>query len=265
MRIVGIEVKGLFGTYDHRIEFSDEGLTFIHSMNGVGKSVTLKLLTDLFNGDAESIRSVPFDSMTVRMADGGTVLLGGDGSVRLEKDGVSKDLSIDEMPSICRITYLSTDRNMHYIGHDLAVPAPEYLLKELDSKIDDDTVDKEGLDSLIGCLNSLYTNKKAYIDDIGHLRFRLEGKADIPMEKLSAGEKQVFIMFYTIIFSARPGSMVIIDEPEISLHVAWQQKLGRMFLDLCASRDMQILVATHSPMIIHDRWDLSRELRYERA
>ena len=73
------------------------------------------------------------------------------------------------------------------------------------------------------------------------------------------------IIFYRLLFHTRPGTLAIVDEPEISLHVSWQQKMGSLFLDICRTRDIQILVATHSPMIIHDRWDLAKELRAERA
>jgi predicted ATP-binding protein involved in virulence len=85
----------------------------------------------------------------------------------------------------------------------------------------------------------------------------------LPLDKLSSGEKQILIMFYLLLFEAGHGSLVIIDEPEISLHVAWQQSLGKTFSDIARLRDMCVIVATHSPQVIHDRWDLSVELKVE--
>ncbi|MDR3075105.1 MAG: AAA family ATPase, partial [Candidatus Methanoplasma sp.] len=69
--------------------------------------------------------------------------------------------------------------------------------------------------------------------------------------------------FYLLLFETRHGSLVIIDEPEISLHVAWQQSLGKTFTDIARLRDFRMIVATHSPQVIHDNWDLSVELRVE--
>jgi len=83
----------------------------------------------------------------------------------------------------------------------------------------------------------------------------------IPLNRLSAGEKHVLIMFYGMLFLPSKGSIVIVDEPEISLHVTWQQRLGDIFEELSEYMDQQLIVATHSPMVIHDKWDLASELR----
>ena len=68
-------------------------------------------------------------------------------------------------------------------------------------------------------------------------------------------------MFFALLFHAGPGSVVVLDEPEISLHVSWQQKLGRYYSDICRVRNIQMIVATHSPQVIHDMWEYARELR----
>jgi predicted ATPase len=70
-------------------------------------------------------------------------------------------------------------------------------------------------------------------------------------------------MFYLLLFEAKHGSLVIIDEPEISLHVAWQQRLGKTFSDIARLRELHVVVATHSPQVIHDKWDMSVELKVE--
>ena len=114
-------------------------------------------------------------------------------------------------------------------------------------------------------VNRLFSNKEVYLNERDQLSVKLEDGNAIPINRLSAGEKQVMIMFYRLLFHTRPGTLAIVDEPEISLHVSWQQRIGSLFLDISRTRDIQILVATHSPQIIHDRWDLAKELRAERA
>ena len=53
----------------------------------------------------------------------------------------------------------------------------------------------------------------------------------------------------------------IADEPELSLHVTWQEKLLKSLVTL--GEQMQVIVATHSPDIVggfHDKViDLGRE------
>ena len=52
----------------------------------------------------------------------------------------------------------------------------------------------------------------------------------------------------------------MIDEPEISLHVAWQQEFLHDLEKITDLAKFDVLIATHSPQIIHDRWDLTQEL-----
>lgn len=261
-----IQVKGLFGCYDHGIELSDEGLTFIHSLNGVGKSTTLRLIADLFRGDRDAVLSVEFQTLSVTFDDSSVLTVKGWGQVTYSKNGRVNEIDFRKASKLYDVKYISPDRNMHYIfGDKLAIPTMEFNIMEFNRRADIGMVNLDDARYFVEIINRFYSNKKVYLDDQKHLKVRLEDKMDFDIKKMSSGEKQIFIMFYCIVFAAANGSMVIIDEPEISLHVGWQQKLGAAFLDVCEYKNIEILVATHSPMVIHDRWDLARELRYERA
>lgn len=63
---------------------------------------------------------------------------------------------------------------------------------------------------------------------------------------LSSGERQVVTLIYTAIY-LRSQSLVLIDEPEISLHVDWQRKLIHSLEKHL--QDKQIISCTHSPVI----------------
>lgn len=110
-------------------------------------------------------------------------------------------------------------------------------------------------------VNEIFIDKTLQVSETGKVGIRMDNGTALRLQSLSSGEKQILIMFYALLFHAPQGSVVIIDEPEISLHVGWQQKLGDYFLDICRVRDIQMIVSTHSPQIIHDKWDSARELR----
>lgn len=80
-------------------------------------------------------------------------------------------------------------------------------------------------------------------------------KKEIPFDILSSGEKNDFIMFYKLIFESH-DCLVLIDEPEISLHIEWQERYIRDLSEICEMNNLQALVATHSPNIIYDHTDL---------
>lgn len=111
-------------------------------------------------------------------------------------------------------------------------------------------------------VNTVYVNKTVVINERGYFEARMDKSGTIiPLSKFSSGEKEVLILFYLILFKAKPGSLVIIDEPEVSLHISWQQQMGKTFDEVARVRDLQMIVATHSPSIIHDDWDLAVELK----
>lgn len=70
--------------------------------------------------------------------------------------------------------------------------------------------------------------------------------------QLSSGEKQILVILLTaLIQDNRPG-VLFMDEPEISLHVEWQQRLVALIREL--NPNVQIVLTTHSPAVIMDGW-----------
>jgi ABC-type dipeptide/oligopeptide/nickel transport system ATPase component len=78
---------------------------------------------------------------------------------------------------------------------------------------------------------------------------------------LSSGEQHELVLLYALLFKVKPGSLVMIDEPELSLHVGWQVEFLKDLQEIIKLTNIQILIATHSPDIIQDRWDLTVELK----
>ncbi|MEC4851793.1 MAG: AAA family ATPase, partial [Jaaginema sp. PMC 1079.18] len=82
----------------------------------------------------------------------------------------------------------------------------------------------------------------------------------LPTE-LSSGEQHELVLLYELLFKVEPNSLVLIDEPELSLHVGWQVQFLKDLQEIVKLANLDILMATHSPDIIQDRWDLTVELK----
>lgn len=82
----------------------------------------------------------------------------------------------------------------------------------------------------------------------------------IPLEKLSSGEQNELIMFYELIFNTKIGDMIFIDEPELSLHISWQNQFINDLKEVTSMNSVAVVIATHSPDIIDKNWDLRVEL-----
>ncbi|WP_131811099.1 AAA family ATPase, partial [Aequorivita soesokkakensis] len=69
---------------------------------------------------------------------------------------------------------------------------------------------------------------------------------------LSSGEQQILILFSYIAFNSQDGKIFIIDEPELSLHIKWQEDFLEK-LDNITPKFTQLLLATHSPILANKK------------
>ena len=79
-----------------------------------------------------------------------------------------------------------------------------------------------------------------------------EMKSIIPFTSLSSGEMNLLIIFFIIIFVAKEDSLVLIDEPEISLNINWHYDFMDTLREIGEKKDLYYLIATHSPQIVND-------------
>lgn len=100
-----------------------------------------------------------------------------------------------------------------------------------------------------------FVNKNMSVTVKDGFRFRADGNGFIGLNLLSSGEQNEVVMLYRLVFSVEDGSMLLIDEPENSLHVLWQKKFMRTIEEISALKNLFVIVATHSPQIIGSRWD----------
>lgn len=70
--------------------------------------------------------------------------------------------------------------------------------------------------------------------------------------KLSSGEKQMLVILLTVLIEDHEPHVLFMDEPEVSLHIDWQQKLIDIIREL--NPNVQIILTTHSPAVIMNGW-----------
>jgi len=97
--------------------------------------------------------------------------------------------------------------------------------------------------------------------DIGFV-FRLSDNKNtiLKITDLSSGEQNILVIHYELLFKTPSRSLILIDEPEISLNVDWQNEFINDLQNIIDIAKLDVLIATHSPQIIHDKWDLTVKL-----
>ena len=83
------------------------------------------------------------------------------------------------------------------------------------------------------------------------IRFSQIGETLVPYQ-LSSGEKQMLVILLTVLVQDEQPCVLFMDEPEVSLHIEWQQRLIDTILRL--NPNVQIILTTHSPAVIMNGW-----------
>ncbi len=96
---------------------------------------------------------------------------------------------------------------------------------------------------------------KTIVDNKSRIEFQLRDGTLIHSDALSSGEKQFLIIMLTVLLQKGEEYILMMDEPEISMHYEWQSKLIENILKL--NPNCQIILSTHSPALIMDGWEQS--------
>ncbi len=117
------------------------------------------------------------------------------------------------------------------------------------------------IDLLIKIINSRFLYKQLSISKTDGFVFTTSDGKRISPNSLSSGEQHELVLLYGLLFKVSPESLILIDEPELSLHIYWQQQFLKDLGEITKLIGFDVLIATHSPQIINDRWDLTVELK----
>lgn len=109
-------------------------------------------------------------------------------------------------------------------------------------------------------LNQHYRDKQVVTRREDGFALLLDDGTSLEPWQLSSGEQQVLALAFQILFGSDPGTLIMIDEPELSLHVLWQSTLIDDLVAMGAARDVTFILATHSPTLVGDRVELMRTL-----
>lgn len=111
-------------------------------------------------------------------------------------------------------------------------------------------------------INRRFKFKQLYIDKEKGYVFKDASNSNliIPVDKLSSGEQNEMVLIYHLLFNCNENDIIMIDEPEISLHITWQHHMIEDFGEISKLNHLSLLLATHSPDLIGDNWNLVQTL-----
>lgn len=144
------------------------------------------------------------------------------------------------------------------IDKKITASIPSIIDKQIDSEIRKDIYKSplENVKNFIGKINSLF---KCLDLDVELMAvetfekkkpvFKNKSGAEFDIQSLSSGEKQLFLRALSLKLLDINNSIILIDEPELSLHPKWQQKIVQVYESI--GENNQLIIATHSPLILN--------------
>lgn len=135
------------------------------------------------------------------------------------------------------------------------------LARQISDKVKlDGSVSKEQMnainhdrDEFINIINEMFKETgKVLLESESSLVFLKDGERRIQVNNLSAGEKQLLIILLTVLLQKRQEYILVLDEPEISMHIDMQYTLIDNLMKL--NPNVQLIVSTHSPSIFGAGW-----------
>jgi predicted ATP-binding protein involved in virulence len=152
------------------------------------------------------------------------------------------------------------NENVVYLKFDKTVEdIKDLIVKPLEEKIFNNS--QNPLDAY----EELKTYIKSIFSDLGltfefsHIAPKGKGKevffknsigTKFPIDELSTGEKTILAKALYLYLAEIKNKVVLIDEPELSLHPSWQNKILKVYETFAKENNCQIIIATHSPHII---------------
>ena len=105
----------------------------------------------------------------------------------------------------------------------------------------------------ITSLNHMFSesNKSVSLNNKFELEFKFNNEI-LNFPQLSSGERQVIYIILKVAIATKDNALILMDEPEISLHLSWQEKLLAQIRQI--NPNSQIIIVTHSPAIVMNGW-----------
>ncbi|WP_077195250.1 AAA family ATPase [Prevotella ihumii] len=274
MKIKNIKINGLYNKYD--ITFAlHEDVNILSGINGSFKTTLLQIINNTLN-TIEVKQSSDYQRVEFCFTN--------DYKLSLDKVGVGistpcEVIDPSKLPETLQkklhLSLISTNDIKFQTSGDKSVLDTQleklqseygYYLSELSKRMLD-TVQAEGkIDQ--EKVKEIYRANDMFKSIIG-TAFKETGKrlnaeksklefifdtdgSSIYADGLSAGEKQLLIILLTILMQDEKEHIVLMDEPEISLHISWQYELLNWIRQI--NPNVQIITTTHSPMIFGSGW-----------
>ena len=256
LRKLYIEKHNMFK--DFNISFAKDNKTLpiiiLAGINGTGKTTILEYLNNFishvnspenksfikFNRYDEEKEKIIFETLNYE----NTLKVYKVGSKLIEQESQIKKYFQNN------IVYLKTDTHHHI------KPIEDIIVKYLKLTVwEENNNPTTAYKEIVEFINEIFAefNLNIMFDSLSKdekVIFKNKNGDKFPLDKISTGEKTLLSKAFYLYIQNIKDKVVLIDEPELSLHPSWQNKILKLYEKFTKDYNCQIIIATHSPHII---------------
>jgi predicted ATP-dependent endonuclease of OLD family len=251
-----IEIKGLFHKYDLKWNLNQD-VNILVGINGIGKTTILRTVNALLSQKYTYIKDWGMDVKAI-LTDGSELVYNSNSKNSLNNSTVNFEyITTFDVPLRDKTKIKQNETPLDKELDRLIFPTRDFSKTLLNYRLKSTTSSpdlEEKMFKFFNLVNLLFseTNKKIEIDPIStNLIFRTEDDT-IRLGQLSSGEKQILIILLSVFLREEKPFVLLMDEPEISLHIGWQQQLIDIIRQL--NPKCQLIISTHSPSMFGKGW-----------
>lgn len=288
MKIKQIKIEKLFGLEknDFDIEcFPNENITILYAFNGTGKTTLLRLIDAVCTNNAVALKVLLFSKIELIFDNGKTVAVEKEKSYGKDYkyliDGKEADkVEINEIKKEFTVTPVFANKDYNrgvstpiqnnlkngkqeanpkgsMFNCDVGAINPIRRIEQLISEKLQNPDERVKVEEFANIINENFpmTFKHLEIQDNKLLAVpdtEYPNDPVLELNMLSSGEIKLILLFYDLLFKAKTDSIVLLDEPESSFHLDWQRNCLSTVMKICEDKDLQVIVATHSPAIVEE-------------
>jgi len=252
-----IEINGFWGQHQIVWENLNPDVNILVGINGSGKTTLLKAINAVFFLDRKKLQGLGINQ---------TIIVGNDFRFEINSSLTSYNSDSDFEHQVISTfdVPISNKSKLKQEESPLTLELRNLILQTGSNSFNDYRLKatfspekafevNERIKKLFKQINDLFksTGKSIYIDPTNKIAFT-NIDSTIQLEQLSAGEKQLLLILMKVFLMENKPAILLMDEPEISLHISWQQDLIKILREL--NPNCQLIIATHSPSIFGKGW-----------
>jgi energy-coupling factor transporter ATP-binding protein EcfA2 len=131
-----------------------------------------------------------------------------------------------------------------------ALAAVGAYLEGLETRAQERQLVAERLLTFERIVNKFFSGKQVRVGPQYGFRIEASDGAALSEDHLSSGEFHLLYLMVTALVARRRGTVIAIDEPELSMHVSWQRRLIKSLVEVASHARPQFVLATHSPDVV---------------